>query len=259
MNEQAEPSRKPNRWGSLWPLGEALRFLTILPIGGLPPSSEATIARSIGFFPIAGALIGSLLAAAGLASGVLWDAWARAAVIVVGWAIISAGLHLDGLSDTFDAVLSWRSRDRKLEIMRDSRIGAMGAIALVAVLLLKVVLLHSAGAGWWQAVCLAPALGRWAASYGLCCFPPARAGGLGHGFQAQATRADLLRASAGAALLALGLGGAQGLAALALVWATTRWLARRWAHDLGGLTGDTYGALCEIAEVVALGVLSASL
>jgi len=257
MGEQTEQTTPRNLWGPLWPLGEALRFLTIIPMPGMPPMAEQSIARSIPLFPLAGAVIGALLVGLGLACGVLWDAWVRSVLIVVGWGIVTSGLHLDGLSDTFDAVISWRTRERKLEIMKDSRIGAMGALALIAVLALKVTWLHAAGDGWLRAVWLAPVLGRWADTYGIFRFPPARAGGLGREFQAQARREDFAIATATAAGLAFILAGPRGLLALVFVWAVSSGLARWWTRDLGGLTGDTYGALCEIAEVVTLAVLSA--
>jgi adenosylcobinamide-GDP ribazoletransferase len=256
MAEQNKPESPRNWWGPLWPLGEALRFLTIIPIPGMPPMAEQSIARAIPLFPLAGAVIGALLVGLGLACGVLWDAWVRSVLIVVGWGIVTSGLHLDGLSDTFDAVISWRTRERKLEIMKDSRIGAMGALALIAVLMLKVAWLHAAGDGWLRAVWLAPALGRWADIYGIFRFPPARAGGLGREFQSQARRGDFAIATATAVALAIILAGLSGLLALALVWGSSNLLARWWTRDLGGLTGDTYGALCEIAEVVTLAALS---
>src|SRR5262249_14423472 len=156
----------------------------------------------------------------------LWGPGVRAVGLVVGWGIVTAGLHLDGLSDTFDAVMSWRPRERKLEIMRDSRIGAMGALALVAVLALKVAWLREAGDGWLRAVWLAPILGRWADIYGIVWYPPAREGGLGRSFQAQVRRVDFAIASATTLALALVLAGARGLVALALVWGVSRWLAR---------------------------------
>jgi adenosylcobinamide-GDP ribazoletransferase len=246
-----------NFWGIFWPLGEALRFLTILPMPGLPPTPEGGIGRAIACFPLAGAVVGALLVGVGLATGALWDAGVRSVALVVAWGVISAGLHLDGLSDTFDAVVSWRSRERKLEIMRDSHIGVMGALALIAVLALKVAWLGAAGASWPAAILLAPVLGRWAASYGLFWFPPARVGGLGQSFQTQVGRAGFGFSTASAIVLAALIGGARGLAALLLVWAVAYLLARWWTRDLGGLTGDTYGALCEIAEVVALAVVSA--
>jgi adenosylcobinamide-GDP ribazoletransferase len=254
-----DPTTDRNWWGPLWPLGEALRFLTIIPILGMPPMSERAIARAIPLFPLAGAVIGALLAGLGLACGAIWDPWVRSIAIVVGWGILTAGLHLDGLSDSFDAVMSWRSRERKLEIMKDSRIGAMGALALIAVLALKVAWLHAAGDGWLRAVWLAPILGRWADIYGIFWFPPAREGGLGREFQSQARRGDFLIATATAIGLGLVLAGPRGLLALAVVWVISHWLARWWTRDLGGLTGDTYGALCEIAEAVTLAVMSAHL
>lgn len=252
-----EPTPGPNRWGPLWPLGEALRFLTLLPVPGLPPSSEQRVARSLAAFPLAGLVIGLLLAGVGLLAGALWGAPVRAVLLVVAWGVVTSGLHLDGLSDTFDAVMSWRTRERKLEIMKDSRIGAMGALALIALLALKVAWLHDLGAGWLGAVVLAPALGRWTAIYAIYWFPPARDAGLGHNFRTHIRPADFAAASATALLLALLLGGVAGLAACGAVWVAAHAIARWWTRDLGGLTGDTYGALCEIAETVTLAVLAA--
>ena len=259
MSEEYEQAAPRNWWGPLRPLGEALRFLTIIPIPGLPQASEASVVRAIPFFPLAGVILGGLLAGLGLGAGALWGPLARAVVVVVAWAALTAGLHLDGLSDTFDAVLSWRPRERKLEIMRDSRIGTMGALALIGVLALKVAWLQAAGDGWLRAAWLAPVLGRWADIYGIFWFPSAREGGLGRSFQSQARRVDFLIGTATALVLALVLAGTTGLIACALVWIVTHLLAIWWTRDLGGLTGDTYGALCEIAEVVTLATLAARL
>lgn len=257
------PSKAPNEdatrnwWGPLWPFGEALRFLTVLPIPGLPAMSEESIARAIPFFPSAGIVIGLVLALAGWLSGLFFTDLIRAALIVVVWGAVTAGLHLDGLSDTFDAVMSWRPRDRKLEIMKDSRIGAMGAMALVAVLLLKVVFLGSAGHNWFAAVLVAPVIGRWADIYGIFIFPAAREGGLGRNFREQVSMRDLIIGTLIAAVIIGILGGMGGLVALVLAWGAAHLLGRWWTNDLGGLTGDTYGAICEIAEVVALATFAA--
>ena len=253
------PHNNQNQWGPLWPLGEALRFLTIIPVPGLPPMSEASIARAIRFFPLAGAVIGLLLAMVGLIANTFWVVPIHAVIIVVAWGILTAGLHLDGVSDTFDAVMSWRPRERKLEIMKDSRVGAMGAIALIAILVLKIAFIGAAGAGWLQAIILAPVLGRWADIYGIFWFPAAREGGLGRNFQSQVQRSDFTVATITTLVLVLLIAGIQGLIAFFVVWGVTHLIARWWTKDLGGLTGDTYGALCEIGEVAALAALSASL
>jgi adenosylcobinamide-GDP ribazoletransferase len=243
-------------WGPIISIGEAIRFLTIIPMPWLPPASEASMVTSIPWFPAAGAIIGALLLPAGWLGDLGWGALARAALVVAAWGVITSGLHLDGLSDTFDGVMSWRTRERKLEIMRDSRIGAMGAIALVAVMLLKFAFLAGAGPRWWQAALLAPALGRWANCYGIFWFPAAREGGLGRTFNALVRRSDFWVASAFVLILAGAVAGPSGLIAALLVWAGSHLLARWWVRDLGGLTGDTYGALCEISEVVALAAIT---
>jgi adenosylcobinamide-GDP ribazoletransferase len=241
---------------SLAPLLDALRFLTILPLPGASGTSERGMAAAIPWFPVVGGLLGLLLLPVGWLAGLAWNETVRAACIVVAGGMLTAGLHLDGLSDTFDAVMSWRSRERKLEIMRDSSIGVMGALALAAVLLLKVAWLQAAGADWWQAVLLAPVWGRWASMYGLASFPAARPGGLGHSFRQQMGQQALLLPTAGVLLFSLLLCSWQGVAAGLLVWGSTHLLARWWTRALGGLTGDTYGALTEIGEVVALAALS---
>ncbi len=236
---------------------EALRFLTVLP---LPHASSATPTSSpidsLRWFALVGVVVGVLLLPAGWLASHVWGAGVAAAVVVVLWVIISGGLHLDGLSDTSDGVLSWRPRERKLEIMKDSNVGAMGVIAIVAVLLLKYALLQAAGAAWWQATLLAPIWGRWAAAYGIAWFPAARASGLGHTFKAQVRRRDMLLPTATALLISVAVAQWHGIIVAVVVWGSTHLLARWWSRDLGGLTGDTYGALIELAEVAALAALT---
>lgn len=254
---------------------EAIRFLTLIPLPFMPAMTsdnyEKTIARSMAWFPSVGLLIALIAVAVGWVFGVFWDEWARAVAVVVAIGIVTSGLHLDGLSDTFDAVMSWRPRERKLEIMKDSRIGAMGAIALVAVILLKVAFIAAAGDNWWRAVLLATTLGRWADLYGIFFFPAAREGGLGRNFRDFIQRRDFVFASVQMAVLCgviavIGLPLAAWPAALlrvaiafVLVLVVTHALCRRWTNSLGGLTGDIYGALCEIGETVALAAMSAML
>lgn len=242
------------------PLATALRFLTLLPWPTSPATSTTQdITRAIAWFPVAGLIIGLLLLPVGWLTGTVWDAGVRAAGIVIVWGIITAGLHLDGLSDTFDAVMSWRPRERKLAIMRDSHVGAMGVLAVVAVLLLKFVWLQASDNDWWRAVVLAPVWGRWAQVYGLHWFPAARSDGLGHAFQSQTGgQRSFFAATAAALLITISVAPLSGIVAGLLVWGVVLLLAHWWNRSLGGLTGDTYGALCEISEVVVLATLAAA-
>ena len=233
-------------------LGEAVRFLTVLPVPGQAATDERVIARSMAAFPLAGLLVGGLSAGAGWLAHGLFGSPLHAIACMVTAVGLTAGLHLDGVADTCDAVFSWRSRERKLEIMRDSRIGTMGALGLIVILLLKFGALLSLGDAWWVGAVLAPAWGRWGDIYGIFWFPAAREGGMGQTFQAHVRQRDFVVAT----VLALACGAAVSFPVGALVICvlaplthlTARWLSR----SLGGLTGDTYGFLCELGEVATL-------
>ena len=185
--------------------------------------------------------------------------------------MVTGALHEDGLADCADGFGGGRSRERILEIMKDSRIGAMGAIALVAVLLLKVAFIAAAGDNWWRAVLFATVLGRWVDLYGIFFFPAAREGGLGRNFRDFIQRRDFVFATvlmillcvlvsvAGAPVAAWPAALLRAAITFVLALLTTHMLCRRWTHALGGLTGDIYGALCEIGETVALAAMSATL
>ena len=246
-------------WNLVSQLAEAIRFLTVLPVPGPRAADEAGIARSMSMFPLVGLLIGALGAGVGWAAGWLWGAQLRSIVIVVAWMLMTAGLHLDGLADSCDALFSWRTREQKLVIMRDSRIGTMGALGLLAVVLLKIGALSALGAGWWLGALLAPMWGRWADIYGIFHFPAAREGGMGRAFHEQVRRVDFVIATGSAVLLGVVVALPWGALVVLVLWPLVHWLAMRMARALGGLTGDTYGALSEVAEVVVLLALAATL
>lgn len=250
-------SAVPNRWGVFRPVGEAVRFLTAVPVPGLPPMDEIGIARSMAAFPLVGLLIGVGGAAAGWIAHWLWGAPLHAIVLVIAWMLLTLGLHLDGIADSCDALFSWRSREQKLEIMKDSRIGTMGALGLLVIVLLKVGALLQLGSFWWMGALIAPMWGRWADIYGIFCFPAAREGGMGRTFHEQVRRTDFVIATLSALLLGAVLLPPWGALAGLVVWPIIHGLAQRMVAALGGLTGDTYGALAEVGEVVTLLALAA--
>jgi adenosylcobinamide-GDP ribazoletransferase len=229
-----------------------VRFLTAFPVPGLPPMKETTVARSMAAFPVVGLLIGACGVGAGLLAGWLWGEPLRAVAVVVAWMVVTWGLHLDGLADSADALFSWRPRERKLEIMKDSRVGTMGALALISVVLIKAGALYSLGPAWWAGALLAPVWGRWADIYGIFFFPAAREGGMGRGFHDRVRLRDFYLATAAALVAGILLAPPWGALAGLAVWAAAHLLARWMVRLLGGLTGDTYGALSETGEVVTL-------
>lgn len=254
MSDQAETPQG----GPFAHLDTALRFLTTLPMPWPAPTQSGGIAKALPFFPLVGAIMGTVLLGLGWIAGLCWPPFTRAALLVVAWAILSGGLHFDGLSDTFDAIMSWRPRERKLEIMKDSRIGAMGAQAIIAVFLLKLAFLADAGAGWWQAILVAPMLGRWAMLHAIAHFPSARPGGLGSSVQGQIALPQLIVVSVLVMSVATAIAGLGGLGAALLAGLAAHAIGRWWTGDLGGLTGDTYGAVCELVEVIALAAVTAA-
>lgn len=231
-------------------LAVAFGFLTRLPVGP-GQVSPVELARSLTYFPAVGAALGALLIAAHAALGAVLSPGPVAVSVVALSALVTGGLHLDGVADVFDALGGGRGdRDRMLRILRDSRIGAHGAAALALVVVAKVLAVAALDGRAWP-LYAAPIAARWAAAVLIVRFPHARPDGLGAPFHRHAGRAQL----AGATLVALaGLAGlgpralGPALAALAAALAVAVPLHRR----LGGLTGDVHGAAIETAELAFL-------
>jgi adenosylcobinamide-GDP ribazoletransferase len=239
------------------PLVAAFAFLTRLPVWSGPLRDE-DLGRSVTFFPIVGLVLGLVLT--GLAS-LVRDALPptlAAVVLVAMLAALTGGLHLDGLADVFDALGGGRGdRQRMLDIMRDSRIGAHGAAALVLLLLAKVTAVAELVARRDLAGLLVfPAVARWAVTPAIVFHPYARPEGTGRAFNGEARAWQVAGATVIVAIALAALGTrlivpAAGALAAASLFAL--WLRRR----LGGLTGDVYGASIELGEVVMLALVGA--
>jgi adenosylcobinamide-GDP ribazoletransferase len=229
-----------------------VRFLTVLPWPGAPASDAAALARGAAAFPIVGLLIGAASAAAGTIAGALFGSPLHAIAALAASAVVTGALHLDGLADSADALFSWRPREKKLEILRDSRIGTSGALALFFVLAAKLAALLSLGPGWWPAALIAPVWGRWSALYGTVWFPAARPDGLGAALRAHIRKRDFAAATLFAVAIAAAVAPLAGLVGGLLAFATAHAGAHAITRALGGVTGDTCGALGEVAEVVTL-------
>jgi adenosylcobinamide-GDP ribazoletransferase len=230
----------------------ALQFLTRIPAGGSHEVTPETFGGSVKFFTLVGAVIGAILAGFCYLADPYLPANTLAALIILLEIAITGALHCDGLMDTFDGVLSGRSRDRMLEIMKDSRVGAHGVTVFVALMLLKWSLLTDLAASLPLAVLfIMPVLGRLAMVIAIICFPYARPEGLGKAFALFAGRPALYFAAGVAAFFVAPWGKAAQLSLVAA--AAFAWLAGRYFTSvLGGLTGDVYGAITELAEILVL-------
>jgi adenosylcobinamide-GDP ribazoletransferase len=247
-------------------------------------ASPRSLARAAASFPVVGAVLGLAVGGLGLLAEPALPPGPAVVLQMLAVVLLTGGLHLDGLMDTADGVLGGRTPPRRLEIMRDSRVGAFGvAAAGLALLAQYACLVELAPLPRLIALALALALGRWAMVLAMGAFPSARSDGLGASFAegdelwppivatvlavGAAVAAALVWASASPIAWPAGqlsgelppppvdpaiVGWLLGLGAMALALAVAlvggRWLAGR----LGGLTGDTYGALCVVAETAVL-------
>ncbi len=236
----------------------AFQFLTIIPLPFTLRCEKGDLGRSTAFFPVVGLAIGGLL----IAANWLISPWiARPlcdALLITLLALITGALHLDGLADVCDGLAARGGRERFLAVMKDSQVGAVGAVGLVLGILLKWQALVAVPPELkWQALLLFPALARFGQVLTMTGSRHARQDGLGAAI-AQGTGAVTFSVAFAAAAAAcwclLGLKGLVPLAALCLLTLAGRMFFQR---KLGGLTGDTIGCLSELNEILVLVVISA--
>ena len=233
-------------------LAAAFQFLTAIPLRR--ETSAGDMGRSLPFFPVVGLAIGGLLLGLDRLLELAFPAALVNILLIIALVIITRALHLDGFIDTCDGLAGGRSAEARLEIMRDSRVGSFGvAGAVCLILLLYVSLTLLPDEHRLAALVLAPAVSRWAMVYAIVAHPYARKGeGLGTSFKDEAT---LPRAAIATVVTLAACGGLMrldGLAVMAGAWLVAAAAAWYLSSKLGGLTGDTYGAINEVVQVAVL-------
>jgi adenosylcobinamide-GDP ribazoletransferase len=241
---------------------QALTFLTRLPVR-FRPQPEAW-PRSTAYYPLVGLIIGLAICLFSWVSHLAFPSFLASVITLGGWIWITGGLHLDGLMDVADGIGSARSRERMIEIMKDSRVGAMGVIAAIATLLVKGAALDglAADASGYLLLAAIPLLSRTGLLLSIRHWPYLHEQSAG---MARSLKAGLslkrYAASLSLAVLAAWLltGFWAGLVFL-LCWLLFACLFNRMiTAKLGGLSGDAYGALVEGSEAVLLAIGAAYL
>ncbi len=223
----------------------ALGFLTRLPMACVE-ADEADFARAIRLYPVAGLVIGMIVAGAGWL-GARIDPWTGALAALVAWVWATGALHLDGLADLSDGLgAAHGDRSRLLAVMADPHIGSFGVVSLTMQLLAKLVLLHALPPAAWPVVALIPAAARVGPLVWARLLTPLRPGGLG----AMVAKAVRLADMIGWILATLVLGLFHPPLAIApiVIVALSLWFRRK----LGGVTGDVHGAGIELTETALL-------
>ena len=234
----------------------AFQFLTSIPLPGRREVSPEQLGRATAYFPVVGLIIGLILAGLNwLLSLILPSAVVNALLIVV-LVVITGALHLDGFVDTCDGIAGHKAVEDRWRVMHDSRAGAFGIVGVVLLLLVKYVSLNSIPEVFMMATLIfMPVVSRWAMVYAIFAYSYARPSGLGTAFK-QATRWPQFTAATiitfAVAVALFPFFSITGLLLIFGIWIITALFSVYLKRKFAGLTGDTYGAINEIAEVIVL-------
>ena len=228
----------------------ALQFLTVLPTPLRREIDSDGFGQSLTYFPLVGLILGAILLGLHYGLTLILPPLVVNALIIIALVILTGAHHLDGLIDTCDGVIAGKSKEERLAIMSDSKVGAFGIVAAFLLLLLKYVSLSSAPI--LPALLLMPTLSRWTMVSAIFTFPYAKSSGMGLAFKQGAnwqrlTISTIIALAAAVIILKL-----WGLALIAALWLIIFGIASYFRSRLGGLTGDNYGAINELAEVLVL-------
>lgn len=231
----------------------AFQFLTIIPLPFRLNYQDGDLGRSMRWFPLVGLALGALLAGLHYCLQFIFPEQIVAVMLVAVLAAVTGGLHLDGLADVFDGFGARGGKERFLAVMKDSGIGAIGAVALFLGLILKYQALLQLPVGVkYGGIVIFPAAARFSQLLMTAGSRRARNDGLGADFISTAGAGEIFIAAAtvlSAAFLLLGITGI----ICCLVVAIFTYLARNYFHGrLGGVTGDIIGCTSELAEILTL-------
>jgi len=232
------------------------RFLTSIPVRRRREVSPEELGRSTAYFPVVGLIIGLVLAGLSWFLSLILPPAVVNALLIVALVLITGALHLDGFVDTCDGIAGHKSVEDRWRVMHDSRAGAFGIVGVVLLLLVKYVSLNSVPPVFMTATLLfMPVVSRWAMVYAIFVYPYARPSGLGIAFKRstrwpQFTAATVITLVVAVALFPLF--SLTGLLVMFGVWIVTVVFSLYLKCKFSGLTGDTYGAVNEVAEVMVL-------
>ncbi len=231
----------------------ALYFLTIIHLPWRREVSPEELGRSLGYFPLVGIIIGLILAGLNWALGLALPSAVVNVLLIASMAVISGALHLDGFIDTCDGIAGHKTVEARWQVMHDSRAGGFGIVGACLLLLAKYISLNNVPQPLvMMALLLMPVVSRWTMVYAIVAYPYARPSGLGKIFKQQASWLRFTIATLIALAVAIVLARWAGLIVMAGIWVMVILMATYLKRKFAGLTGDTYGAINEVAEVCVL-------
>ncbi len=235
-------------------LALAFQFLTILPWPRLEVRHPEDLGASMTFYPIVGAALGSFALGIYLVGSQVFPDGILRPMLVVLFIVLTGGLHLDGFADVCDGFYGGKTKADALRIMKDPHLGTMAVVGITSVLLMKVVLLSQLpSATLYSALLIFPAIGRGGMVWGMWMAPYARPeGGTGETFFRTLRGRHVWMATALLGTWAVMFAGGSAVILLLLAAGATKLFVGYCGRRIGGMTGDTLGALNELLELLAL-------
>jgi adenosylcobinamide-GDP ribazoletransferase len=236
----------------------ALQLLTIIPVKIKDTAEERELGRSTAFFPLVGAVQGIILVAANLLFSRFLPTDIASGLVLVVLILTNGGFHLDGFADTIDGLAGGNTKEERLHIMKDSRIGAIGVVAIVLLLLVKFLCInfltsHLSPLTSNYILFLLPVMGRWSMvpmAYWADYAKPT--GGLGKTFTEHTGLREFLVSTVFALSASVILLSWYGLVYAGIIFIAVYLLTVFFKRKLGGVTGDVFGFQSEISEVIYL-------
>lgn len=233
------------------PIIAAFQFLTIIPTIIRRMFTSQEMGRAVAWFPLVGFALGALLYGVCSAAQLIFPGGVSAALTIFAWIIFTRAFHLDGFMDTCDGLFGGFTPERRLEIMKDSRMGAFGVAGGILVLLTQYSAIESS-VNLFAALVLATTLGRWASPLVIYAFPYAREDGLGSDMKKNVGLKEVLMATLITGVVSWFIHGWLGFA-LMLGAAGIAFLICLYVMCLiPGLTGDIYGTVTTAVEMFVL-------
>ncbi|KXG78925.1 adenosylcobinamide-GDP ribazoletransferase [Thermotalea metallivorans] len=228
-----------------------VQFLTRIPLPVNVKADEEDFLQGVVYFPLVGLLIGMFIVSFYYMGDHLGGTFLAAVMAVTIEVLITGGLHLDGLGDTFDGIYSNRPKDRVLEIMKDSRLGTNGALGIFMTILLKIAFIYSMDRPMvYGVLLLMPVFSRLCLVYGSRFSVYARDSGMGNLYIGKVNNLHL--AITVVLTVLISLVNLWALPFLLIGYLFSIFYIKHITDKIGGMTGDTLGALCELSEIVYL-------
>ena len=238
----------------------AWEFLTIIPLSRNRDVRPEELARSMAYFPLVGLILGIILVISNIGLLKVLPASIVDAILIAELIILTRGLHIDGFVDTIDGLAGGKTKEDILNIMRDHRVGALGVVGVIMLIMIKYLSLNSVPAASKNLILIAmPMISRWLQAPFTNLFPYARQDGMGKAFTEGVRGRQVGIATIVTALFLIFIFKFNAILIMGLMAIVSYLIGLYFKKILGGITGDVIGAVSEVNEVMFILIIISAL